>query len=224
MRFSEKYRPQTLDEVVGQPFVRMFKALAANPYSCCILLECQHGGVGKTSTALAFANDVGCPDEMHGLHIVPCSEFSIEVAREMFDGNRLRLRPMMGKGGWHCVILEEFDWLPAQTQRYLKVALETRLPSRCIVVATSNGTGKLDRALLQRFHHYAFSYGAPFRDACIQRLRHIWKLETGSEEMPEYLIGLGDTAEQSFSLRVALDKMQDMIACEQYRQQELAVA
>jgi replication-associated recombination protein RarA len=211
MRFSEKYRPQSLTDIVGQPSVRMLRAVAAKPYSCCMLLECSHGGVGKTSTALAFANDVGCRDEFHGLHIVPCSEFSIECARELFDGNALRLRPMMGNG-WHCVVLEEFDWLPAQTQRFLKVALETRLPSKCIVVATSNGAGKLDAALLQRFRCYAFSSGKQFAAAAQERLIEIWRLESGGMALPSEWRHWGQMADDQFSLRMALDRMQDHLA------------
>lgn len=206
MRWSEKYRPKTLDDVVGQPSIRMLKALAREPYSCCLLLECENGGVGKTSAAIALANEIGCQDEFSGLHIVPCSEFSIELAREMFD-NRLHLRPMMGNG-WHCVVLEEFDWLPAQTQRFLKVALETRLPSKCVVVATSNGTGKLDRALFQRFHRYRFeSKGQAFQWAIRMRLCQIWNAETGSGLPPDFMqFGKVD---DSYSVRVALDEMQE---------------
>lgn len=214
MRFSEKYRPRSLTDIVGQPAVRMLRALVAKPYSCCVLLECEQGGVGKTSTAMAFANDLGCVDEFHGLHVVPCSEFSIEIARELFDGNALRLRPMFGSG-WHCVILEEFDWLPAQTQRFLKVALETKLPSKSVVVATSNGAGKLDAALLQRFRCYSFSSGKQFAAAAQQRIAEIWRLEVGDVEMPSMWRHWGVTADGQFSLRVALDRMQDHLSLQE---------
>jgi hypothetical protein len=201
----------------------MLRALAANPYSCCVLLECSSGGVGKTSAALAFANDLGCPDEFHGLHIVPCSELTVDRARELFEGAdghpaSLRLRPMMGRG-WHCLVLEEFDWLPGQTQRFLKVALETRLPGKCIVIATSNGAGKLDAALLQRFRCYSFSSGKQFATAAQERLAEIWRLEAGELELPSTWRCWGMLPDGQFSLRVALDRMQDHLAM-----QEVAVA
>lgn len=216
MRFSEKYRPQTLNEVVGQPPVRMLRSLAAKPYSCCVLLECPNGGVGKTSTAIAFANDLGCDDEFSGLHIVPCSEFAVDYARQLFEGGNgssasLRLRPMMGSG-WHCLVLEEFDWLPPQTQRFLKVALETRLPSKCIVIATSNGAGKLDPALLQRFRCYSFSSGKQFTLAAQERLAEVWKQEADDLPMPTEWRHWGVMADGQFSLRVALDRMQDYLS------------
>lgn len=210
MRLSDKYRPRKLDEVVGQPAcIRQLKALAAKPYSCCILLECPGGGVGKTSTALAFANEIGCEDEFSGLHIVPCSELGIDMARELFDGNTLRLRPMLGSG-WHVVVLEEFDWLPPQTQRFLKVALETKLPAKCIVIATSNGAGKLDAPLMQRFRCYAYSSGPTFREAAQERLVEIWQLETGGADLPFGWLNWGVRGE-TFSLRVALDNLQEAL-------------
>jgi replication-associated recombination protein RarA len=216
MRLSEKYRPRTLDDIVGQPPVRMLRALAAKPYSCCVLLECSFGGVGKTSAAIAFANEIGCEDDFSGQHIVSCSEFSVDYARKLFQGAdgsaaSLLLRPMQGSG-WHCLILEEFDWLPPQTQRFLKVALETRLPSKCIVIATSNGAGNLDAALLQRFRCYSFSSGKQFAAAAQERLAEIWRIEVGDMEMPSTWKHWGFTSDGQFSLRVALDRMQDHLS------------
>lgn len=215
MRFSEKYRPSKLDDIVGQPPVRLLKQLAANPYSCCLLFECEHGGVGKTSAALAFASEIGCVHDWSGLHVIPCSEFGVDMARQYFEGGSgsmaiLRLRPFEGNG-WHVLILEEFDWLPPQTQRFLKVALETRLPKQCIVIGTSNGAGKLDAALLQRFRIYQFSAGCSFKDACFQRLLRIWHEESGGQPLPS-AASMWGVRGSGFSLRVALDQMQDYLA------------
>ena len=51
MRLTERYRPGTLGDVVGQPPVRLLKALVQNPYACCVLFE-GPPGVGKTTAAL----------------------------------------------------------------------------------------------------------------------------------------------------------------------------
>lgn len=213
MRFSDKYRPRRLDDVVGQPAVRHLKNLAASPYSCCLLLECSTGGVGKTSTALALAAELGCVDDFSGLHVCPCSEFGVDDARRLFVGNgsaaTLRLRPWQGSG-WHVLILEEFDWLPAQTQRFLKVALETELPSKCIVIATSNGAARIDAPLLQRFRVFGYSDGPSFEKACEQRLREIWAIEAPDLPVPGNLAMFGLTT-AGFSMRVALDRMQQTI-------------
>jgi hypothetical protein len=164
-----------------------------------------------TSAALALAAELGCADEFSGLHVVPCSEFSIDVARRLFEGAdgytaTLRLRPLEGRG-WHVVVLEEMEWLSPQCQRYLKVALETRMPPRSIVVATSNGAGGLDKALLQRFDAFAFGSGKFFSQACQERLEAIWLAEAGQEPMPPDWRNWGWDGEH-FSMRSALAAME----------------
>ena len=61
MRLYEKYRPNTLANVIGQPPVKLLQALAADPYCCCVLLE-GPPGTGKRASALASAHDLGCYD------------------------------------------------------------------------------------------------------------------------------------------------------------------
>jgi hypothetical protein len=149
------------------------------------------------------------------LHVVPCSEFTVDYARELFGGGgcvgSLHLRPFEGSG-WHCLVLEEFDWLPPQTQRFLKVALETRLPRKCIVIATSNGAEKLDAALLQRFRRYAFGSGKQFAEAAQERLAEIWRQEAGDVPLPGEWRLWGQMPGGQFSLRVALDRAQDCLS------------
>lgn len=210
MKLSDKHRPARLAEVCGQtPPIKFFAKLAADPYPCCVLLE-GGPGVGKTSTAIAFANELGCEGPFSGLHIYPCSEFDIQTCRMLFEGdaNRsplLRLRPLEGKG-YHVLILEEFDWLHTQVQRYLKVALE-HLPPRVIVVATSNGAGGLNAALLQRFTLFAYNGGQSLQNACQDRLAAIWASETGQDSMPPGWPSWGFTGD-GWSFRRALDDMQ----------------
>ena len=101
------------------------------------------------------------------------------------------------------------SWLPAQTQRFLKVALETRLPAKCIVVATSNGAGKLDPALLQRFRCYSFASGPQFALAAQERVAEIWRREAGDLEPPSTWRCWGLLPNGQFSMRVALDRLQE---------------
>lgn len=207
VKWTEKYRPNCLDDIVGQPAVAFLKALAANPMSCNVMLECAAGGVGKTSAALALGKELGITDEMNGLLFQPCSELDVDRCREIFDSSMLRCRPMMGSG-WRLIVFEEFDWISPQAQRYLKVALETKLPAKCIVAATTNDSSKLDSALLQRFQKFQFQSGSVFASACRQRLAQIWMLETGQRSLPEQIATWGEGKGGEYSLRDALTQAQ----------------
>ncbi len=213
MNLSEKYRPKRLDDVVGQPPVKVLKRLAREPYECCVMLE-GPPGVGKTSAAVALANDMGCGGNWSGLDVVVSTELTIERCRQLFE-RELRLRPMEGSG-WHCLVIEELEACtsPAVT-RYLKVALE-KLPRRVVVVATSNGAAGIERALLQRFRCLWFGGGPDFAEAVTERLEWVWREEVAGEGGPEMLGGWMRwgwgrdevTGEECFSMRVALGQMQ----------------
>jgi len=218
MRLYEEYMPATLDEVVGQPPVRLLQDFARHPYPCCFLLE-GPPGIGKTTSALALGHDLGSDDEMSGLYIVPCSEFSIEKARQMFLGDAdhspvLRLSTFQGRG-WKVLVLEELEWLSPQCQNFLKVHLDAnRMPSKLVVMATSNGAGKLQKALLQRFRIYTFQAGPSFAQAAWERMGMIWRQEMGDVPMPEGWQGWG-WQDHEFSLRVALDQLQDHLVAQE---------
>lgn len=203
-RLADKHRPRSLTEVVGQFPTRVLRAIAMEPYPCCLLLE-GAPGCGKTCSAMALAHDLGCHDDLSGLHMVIASEFSVDVARDLFDSS-LRLRPFSG-GDWHVLLIEELETLSPACQTFLKVALETRLPRHAIVVATSNGAGKLSKALLQRFTLLQYDASQVFCLACRDRLVEVWRNEFGEEPLPhgwEQWGWDGDT----YSMRRALDFIQ----------------
>src|SRR5690606_9970853 len=104
---------------------------------------------------------LGCYEEMTGLWMTKASELGVDAAREMF-GRTLRLR-YPSHSGFRVLVIEELETLAPQCQVFLKVALDTHdLPQRCIVIATSNGAGKLSDALLERFKLYRFNGGQFF--------------------------------------------------------------
>lgn len=208
LRLFEKYRPRSLADIVGQPDVYQLQVLARDPYPCCVLMT-GPGGVGKTASALAFAAELGCNDEWTDRHVVNGTDLTIDNCKELWRGV-LQFRAK-SSSGFKVLIIEELEWLSQQAQVFLKDGLERKLPPNTLVLATSNGTDKLSKPLLQRFKKLAFRGDREFAAAAAARLRRIWLAETGLPSPPSgyELWGWdGDT----YSLRVALDTLQERMA------------
>jgi len=213
MNLIEKYRPRTLSAIVGQPQLYSLMALVARPYRSCWLLE-GDPGTGKTATAHAFAEDLGCG--LFSKHPVKASDLNKETAEQLF-GRTLRCYPM-DCAPMHVVILEEFErCVSADVKAYLKVALDTGidpddggLPQRCIVLATSNDSSKIESALRQRFKKVPFSSGPDFAVACQERLAEIWEAEGPGGDLPVGWMDWG-WEDTQFSMRVAMRELADYI-------------
>jgi len=233
MSLLEKYRPRRLADIIGQDHaIEPLQRFVADPHPACILLE-GAGGTGKSATAQALANELGVKREPEvwasGLHVVSGNDLSVGWVNEFLLGPKspLRFYPQGDKVGgrlWHVVIIEEFDWASQQAQRAMKVSLDVDSPKSplsrhsVVVVATSNGAGKLDPALLQRFqpHVYPFGAGPSFKAACLRRLAEIWAAEAGPDvDLPYGFEDWGDvpsqdlfTGGQGYSFRVALRRLE----------------
>jgi len=134
---------------------------------------------------MAIAREIACLDELSGLLLTPATDITRDTAEHLLRD--LRLTPLLPiYRNWRRLwIIEELEYLPDGARRFLKFALEpANLPSRTIVLATSNDTSALEQAFLDRFQHIPFDAGTTFRQACLHSLQTIWKDNTPSPTPP----------------------------------------
>jgi len=213
MNLTDKYRPRTLSDIVGQPAMLPLRFLVRSPRRSCWLLE-GDPGTGKTATAHAFAEDLGCG--MFSKHPVKASDLNKETAEQLL-GRTLRCYPM-DRAPMHVVVLEEFErCVSPEVKAYLKVALDTGidpedggLPQRCIVLATSNDASKVEPALLERFRVIPYSSGPEFASACWERLGAIWEAEGTGGDMPQGWMEWGWRGTR-YSMRMALRELAEVM-------------
>ena len=185
MNLTDKYRPRTLVEIVGQSWtVSQLQEFVTSPVSCAFLFEGETG-TGKTSAALALAADLGvdcAAGPLGGLHQIASGEQTGESVRRVMDG--LRLYTLSGSG-WKVLVVNEADCMTPNAAYIWLDALE-RLPARTVVVFTTNHADKIPARLRDRCERFRFESGylalAPYLPELVAR---VWKGETGRDDAPD---------------------------------------
>lgn len=147
----EKYRPKTLEDVVGDPaMLDKFKSFLADPQNNFPhLLFSGTPGLGKTTCAKILANaiteDVYYVNASEERGIDKSREISDFCGRMTFDESRLKI-----------VILDEFDNMTNDAQLSLKNTMEENAEWARFIL-TCNHLSKVDSAIQSRCQTYNFT-------------------------------------------------------------------
>lgn len=204
---ARRYRPQSFEELVGQPQVAqaMRNAIATNRVGHAYLFTGARG-VGKTSTARIFAKALNCEQ---GPTATPCNECDIcrsiasgeDVDVLEIDGasnrgideirqlrSNVNIRPSRAR--FKIYIIDEVHMLTNQAFNALLKTLEEP-PEHVKFIFCTTDPEKIPITVLSRCQRFDFAQVKT--DAIIDRLRHIVETE-GVEADPEALQLLGRRA------------------------------
>lgn len=142
-KFTKKYAPQSLDDVILPKRIQVKLEGGAKQH----LMFYGSPGTGKTSTAIALAKHFKLPY----LYINSSEETSVDVIREKISKFSSTLSIMDGPGSsMKLVILDEVDGVSDQFNKALKAAME-RFESTTRFIATTNHINKIPEAVQSRF-------------------------------------------------------------------------
>lgn len=153
--WTEKYRPKTLDEVVGQNhIIRSLKAYAASgaiPH----MLFAGPAGTGKTTSALALAREYYGERWRENFEELNASdERGLDVVRGRIK-NFARTAPI-GGASFKIIFLDEADALTPDAQAALRRTME-RYTATCRFILSCNYSSKIIEPIQSRCVVFRFS-------------------------------------------------------------------
>jgi replication-associated recombination protein RarA len=195
---AEKYRPRRIAEFAGLEKQRkILSKLAANPFPSAWLFV-GPPGVGKTSMALAIAEEMRA--ETHHIGSQQCR---LDVLEETV--RYCQFVPL--SGGFHVVICDEADAMSDAAQKFLLSKLDSSEPvPNTIWIFTCNGTDRLEARFLSRCRVLEFSsYG--LNGSLVELLRRVWQAESNGAPEPNFSkLSQGNNVRESL-MRLELELM-----------------
>jgi replication factor C small subunit len=158
LMWVEKYRPKTLDEVVGlKDVVGSLKAFMKNPINMPHLMLAGIPGTGKTTIALAIAHELyGTSWRNFTLELNASDERGIDTVRERIKDFSRYSRSGFGDIPFALVILDECDQMTGPAQTALRRIMETSSrTSRFILIC--NQSSKIIEPIQSRCAIFRFS-------------------------------------------------------------------
>ncbi|MDI6888616.1 MAG: replication factor C small subunit [Methanocellales archaeon] len=171
--WTEKYRPRTLGDVVGQDQIverlKSYVKTGGLPH----LLFAGPSGVGKTAAAIALTRDMfGEGWRNNFTELNASDERGIDVVRNQIK-NFARTAPL-GKLTFKIIFLDESDALTPDAQSALRRTME-RFTTTCRFILSCNYSSKIIEPIQSRCAVYRFR---PISDKDVEkRIKHIVKEE-----------------------------------------------
>lgn len=208
----EKYKPSKIDAFAGLVKPRaILKAVAANPYESAWLFL-GPSGIGKTTMALAFAEEMGAE-----LHHIPSKACDLATVEELC--RKCWYKPFFGD--WHMILVDEADQMTKAAQLAFLSKLDTTAkPPNTVFVFTANDTRGLEDRFLSRTRTLQFD--PPTMDEGAQWMADVWAKELPGRTAPDFR-GMVEAA--GGNLRAALMDLElELIVARSQKPKLVAVA
>ena len=184
--------------------IEALKSFVAAPASAAFIFA-GPSGVGKTATAHALANELGCDGEWGGLTEIPSGTQDGKAVETLLRS--LRLVPMSGSG-WKVAIINEADRMTDQAEAMWLDGIE-KLPAKSVVIFTTNNLARMTPRLIRRCEVHQFdAMSEKFKAELAKLVADVWQRETGSPlaAMPAGL-GKFELADEAYSIGLALQQI-----------------
>jgi replication-associated recombination protein RarA len=197
MQLTDKYRPRTIADFLAiEKPKKLCSKLVSQPHECALIFK-GDSGMGKTTLALALAEQI--PAEIHHIASQDCTVAEIDRVHRS-----CQYVPMAGKR-MHVVIVDEADQMSNAAQLSLLSKLDaTNATPNTIWIFTCNETERFADRFLSRCVMVEFSNYGVAKEAT-QLLADVWEKESNGATAPNFA---RIVKEANNNIRTALNKLQ----------------